>query len=214
MKNDEEGLRCTDDELKYTAAVFQEDAKNYHAWSHRQWIVLTVNNPTIWDSELSYTDELIFQDGRNNSAWNHRWFASHRAKKVPLLSYEKALLEAEYALKVAEMDPFNESPWRYLIGILKEQWRRREENASKISDLLDKYEGKILKMKNDMKERSGADGCSCVNLISAFIDILEMKHNTSAFEAAANFAHQLGMQHDPIRKKYWLLREKELRSRV
>jgi len=214
VKNDEEGLRCTNDELEYTAAVFEEDAKNYHAWSHRQWIVLTVNSPTIWESELTYMNELITIDVRNNSAWNHRWFASHRAKKDPPLSYEKATLEAEYALKAAELDPFNESPWRYLIGILKEQWRRRDENTIKVSELLDEYEGNILKVKDSMKARSGDDVGSCVNLISALIDVLEMKHNASAFEEAANFANNLGMEHDPIRKKYWLLREKELRSRV
>lgn len=214
VKNDELGVRCANDELKYTAGVFEEDAKNYHAWSHRQWIVLAVNNPSIWESELTYTDELITRDVRNNSAWNHRWFACHRGKKFPPLSYERAILEAEYALKAAEVDPFNESPWRYLMGILKEQWRRQEKGAPNFAELLDEYEGKIFKVKHDMKERCGADGNSCVNLISALVDVLEMKRKTSAFKEAANFAHCLGIEHDPIRKKYWLLREKELRSRV
>jgi len=214
VKNDEEGLRCADDELKYTDGVFKEDAKNYHAWSHRQWVVLTANNPTIWDLELKYTDELITQDVRNNSPWNHRWFASHRAKKVPPLNVEKAILEAEYAIRIAEIDPFNESPWRYLIGVLKEQWRKQEGVASTFAVLLNEYEGKILQIKSDMKEREGVDGDSCVNLISALIDILEMKQDSSAIENAADFARCLGTKHDPIRKKYWSLREKELRLRA
>ena len=26
-------------ELELTAGVFEEDAKNYHAWQHRQWVI-------------------------------------------------------------------------------------------------------------------------------------------------------------------------------
>ena len=26
-------------ELELTADVFEEDAKNYHAWQHRQWVI-------------------------------------------------------------------------------------------------------------------------------------------------------------------------------
>lgn len=159
-------------------------------------------------------DKLIKNDVRNNSAWNHRWFACHRAEKDTPLSYESAILEADYAIGIAEIDPFNESPWRYLIGILKEQWRQKDKAALKPTNLLDEYEGKILKIKNSITERNGGDGDSCVNLISALIDILEMKQNISAFKDAAQFAHNLAFEHDPIRKKYWILRENTLKLRA
>lgn len=41
-------------ELDYIASVFEIDAKNYHAWSHRQWLIRTINRPHIWEQELEY----------------------------------------------------------------------------------------------------------------------------------------------------------------
>ena len=109
------------------------------AWSHRQWIIRTINHPHLWSSEVEYSHGKILSDPRNNSAWNERWFATHEGQISPLrngndknklkhrgkaiLSLDKAYEEANYALCGAKVDPFNESPWRYLIGVLMEQWR-------------------------------------------------------------------------------------------
>lgn len=41
-------------ELAYVAKVLDEDSKNYHAWSHRQWIVRTVNQEDLWKKELEF----------------------------------------------------------------------------------------------------------------------------------------------------------------
>lgn len=41
-------------ELEYIADVLDEDSKNYHAWSHRQWLVKTMNDDDIWDKEKEY----------------------------------------------------------------------------------------------------------------------------------------------------------------
>lgn len=43
-----------EDELAYVAQVLQEDSKNYHAWSYRQWIARTVNESTLWEKELQF----------------------------------------------------------------------------------------------------------------------------------------------------------------
>ena len=52
--------------------MFDLDAKNYHVWSYRQWLVRKFN---LWDDgELEATEKLIDEDVRNNSAWNHRFF--------------------------------------------------------------------------------------------------------------------------------------------
>lgn len=226
--DDEVGLKWAHDELEYTANVFENDPKNYHSWSHRQWIVRQVNNEAIWESELVYADKLIMDDIRNNSAWNHRWFITHRAKKFPPMSVANSILEADYAIHIAEMDPFNESPWRYLIGILKEQYRSSYligkddgPNApSSFIKLLNQREGEIIEMKYGLQAKCGADGNSCVNLISALIDVLEAKADCSSgdknvsCEKAASFAHSLATEHDPIRKKYWLFREKELKLKI
>lgn len=41
-------------ELDYIASVLEEDAKNYHAWSYRQWIVQSVDTPVIWSNEVQF----------------------------------------------------------------------------------------------------------------------------------------------------------------
>ena len=41
-------------ELDYIADVLKEDGKNYHAWSYRQWIIITMNDPELWKLELQY----------------------------------------------------------------------------------------------------------------------------------------------------------------
>lgn len=87
-------------------------------------------------SEVEYSHSKILSDPRNNSAWNQRWFALHEGqistrsnpskasyRGKSILSYEKANDEANYAFCGAKVDPFNESPWRYLISVLTEQWR-------------------------------------------------------------------------------------------
>lgn len=58
-------------ELPFLARMFAQDAKNYHVWSYRQWLV---RHFALWDTELPYIDDLLRDDVRNNSAWNHRWF--------------------------------------------------------------------------------------------------------------------------------------------
>jgi len=123
-------------ELEYVDKILGDDSKNYHAWSHRQWIIRTVNNSDLWVSEVDYSHSKILSDPRNNSAWNQRWFALHEGqistrsnsskasyRGKSILSLEKANDEANYALCGAKVDPFNESPWRYLISVLTEQWR-------------------------------------------------------------------------------------------
>lgn len=52
--------------------MFEADAKNYHVWSYRQWLVRRFD---LWEKgELESTEEMLKKDIRNNSAWNHRWF--------------------------------------------------------------------------------------------------------------------------------------------
>ena len=68
-----------------------DDDKNYHAWSHRQWVLKTYG---LWDGELDVVDELLTRDVRNNSAWNQRWFViDNTTGRTP----EVVAREIEYA---------------------------------------------------------------------------------------------------------------------
>lgn len=42
------------EELEYISNVLDEDAKNYHAWSYRQWILMTVDDEAAWKEEVEF----------------------------------------------------------------------------------------------------------------------------------------------------------------
>jgi protein farnesyltransferase/geranylgeranyltransferase type-1 subunit alpha len=52
-------------------ACLEDDSKNYHAWSHRQWLV---KNYELWDLEQGQVEDWIQKDVCNNSAWNQKIF--------------------------------------------------------------------------------------------------------------------------------------------
>ena len=190
----------------------------------------TLNSTELWSSEIEYSHSKILSDPRNNSAWNQRWFALHEGKiasvyaedRGSVLSLEKAKEEASYALCGADVDPFNESPWRYLVGILMEQWRvaKRGGDADdivKVTGLIQENIGKIRGMKLAWEEHPPSNdhpSGSSASLLSALVDLLEIF--TDAKELLTEAIALLGelMLEDPVRRKYWLKREKEISKRL
>ncbi|CAB9500862.1 geranylgeranyltransferase type-1 subunit alpha [Seminavis robusta] len=198
-------------ELDYVAKVLDEDSKNYHAWSHRQWVVRTSSScqEDLWDKELEFAHSMIQKDPRNNSAWNQRWFVCHKGGEDKTLSLEVATKEADYAIQGAGLDPYNESPWRYLIGVIKEQCKILQ-SADK-DKFLDDYDQKAFGLRAVLDE-AGKDPNDCASLASARIDILEFKGGEQSLEKAMELANGLATQYDPIRKKYWNLRVSEMKQ--
>ncbi|KAL5990952.1 hypothetical protein ACLOJK_011858 [Asimina triloba] len=109
------GTEVTYQELEFTKKIFVADAKNYHAWSHRQWVLQALGG---WEDELDYCQLLLEDDVFNNSAWNQRYFVITRS---PLLGGLLAMRDSEvtYAAEAIRTNPENESPWRYLRGLYK-----------------------------------------------------------------------------------------------
>lgn len=202
-------------ELMYVSIILNEDAKNYHAWSHRQWLIrCSVANHTcesLWEDELKYVHSLLEDDIRNNSAWNHRWFIVHKCSTSTPLLLELAQREAKFALDAAERDPWNESPWSYFIGIVREQTSgdRKEDEAN--ASFLGFCETEVDSILQNFKKTSTHEGEECPNIISAMIDILEIRDDLQSLTRAAQLASELATVHDKIRLKYWLYREKEFR---
>jgi protein farnesyltransferase/geranylgeranyltransferase type-1 subunit alpha len=64
------------------------DAKNYHTWSYRQWILGYFGGVErgavgrvgeecyggVWAGEVGFVEAMLDRDVRNNSAWHHRFF--------------------------------------------------------------------------------------------------------------------------------------------
>lgn len=203
-----------DEELEYIAGVLDEDSKNYHAWSYRQWILMTVDDELAWERELEFVCKLIEQDVRNNSAWNQRWLVCHRGKSGNHLSLEHARNEANFAIEEgARLDPYNESPWRYLIGILREQQKQQSQtNDQSVGVLLVEYEARAKSL-TSVLTIANRDPNACVNMTSARIDLLEMIGTKDSLETCIALAEGLGKKHDVTRTKYWSLVLQRLRNK-
>lgn len=71
-------------ELKFIEKSLRVDAKNYHTWSYRQWLLAyfsdaetkweAVGDEDLWEDEIPFVERLLKEDIRNNSAWHHRFF--------------------------------------------------------------------------------------------------------------------------------------------
>mgnify|MGYP006106845411 FL=1 len=172
--------------------------------------------------------DLIQEDVYNNSAWNQRWFVSHRGKQQkqqqPLIGINAARQEADFAISHGAMlDPYNESPWRYLIGILQEQHRlcytQKQQNndnmAALIKIMIAEYEAKINSddLRNVMID-ANRNPDMCVHMTNARIDLLEMIDTEDSLQMAITLAGGLATKFDTIRKKYWLLVSERMNRRI
>lgn len=64
-------LKDPSKELYFSASILELDAKNYHTWQHRQWVIKEFK---LWKNEMEFVNKLLADDIRNNSAWNQRYF--------------------------------------------------------------------------------------------------------------------------------------------
>ncbi|CAG2059398.1 unnamed protein product, partial [Timema podura] len=102
-------------ELQVTRMSLNQDAKNYHAWQHRQWVLRKFN---LFDNELAYVDTLLEEDIRNNSAWNHRYFCSTPVSPRLLIHHEKGLSRNERVIEFCEELYTSGIRSPYLLGFL------------------------------------------------------------------------------------------------
>ena len=131
--------------------------------------------------------------------------------------------EASYALHGANLDPYNESPWRYLIGVLMEQWRVAQrggtaEDIAKVTNLIRESIVKIREMKQSLEEQTASenDGPTgpSASLLSALVDLLEIfTDEKESLSEAKGLCGEL-MTEDPVRRKYWRNREKVILAQL
>jgi protein farnesyltransferase/geranylgeranyltransferase type-1 subunit alpha len=171
----------------------------------------------VCSTKITYfrlAQQMIQQDPRNNSAWNQRWFAAHRAVRDKPLSIELCRSEANFALEVgAKLDPYNESPFRYLIGLLREQQQQQPHaKNSMLATLSIEYYAAVEALRSVLEDAQ-RDPDACVNWTSARIDLLEGIHDEESLTKAIALATGMADQYDPIRKKYWELRVQQLEEK-
>lgn len=82
-------------ELLFISNALQADAKNYHTWAYRQWILnhfAADLGEQVWEDEIAFAESMLEEDVRNNSAWHHRffvvWHPSSTANQMEILRRE------------------------------------------------------------------------------------------------------------------------------
>jgi len=162
-------------ELKYIDTVLVDDCKNYHAWSHRQHIVRTFG---LWEGEREWVEGVVARDGRNNSGWSYRWFVVFgKGDKVSLKS------EVDYTLKQCSLDIHNESPFKYLTGLLKLSLKDPSKFTSPTPSVFEEVIEKC-------------EGWGSVHAKCCVIDFTRDK------DVKVRICGEL-MEEDKVRRKYW-----------
>ncbi|KAI0701051.1 protein prenylyltransferase [Cytidiella melzeri] len=118
-----DALDVATNELEFIAKVLDEDSKNYHTWSYREWILAHVDDARLWLGELPFVDDLLEADVRNNSAWHHRFFVvfsrgGRRSGATPAEEAEVLQREISFTKDKISLAPNNSSAWNYLRGFL------------------------------------------------------------------------------------------------
>ncbi len=119
--------------------------------------------------------------------------------------------EGDFAMEHAREDPYNESPWRYLIGILKEQ-QRVVQAKDDLHSLLLEYEARARDLEGVLT-KANRNPDACVNRTSARVDLLEMIGTKESVTTAIALAEGLANKHDVVRTKYWSLVLERLRQK-
>lgn len=122
--------------------ILNDEAKNYHAWSHLQWVV----NNTPEEFQMSFEEEITFiewllsQDVFNNSAWSYRFFILSRS--LPFFNEPILSKEIQYCQFAISEAPQNESVWNYLVALYDKYFtgEEKEKEAQKqLEELCLKY---------------------------------------------------------------------------
>lgn len=106
-------------EMAFLAEIFDSDAKNYHAWTYRIWLVERFQ---LWEGELAFVDDQLLIDVENNSVWSYRYFL---VNKSPVGTFNQfaagtkqfAEVEVKYTMEKLAEGRANEAAWVYLRGM-------------------------------------------------------------------------------------------------
>uniref|UniRef100_A0A0G4GFA7 Protein farnesyltransferase/geranylgeranyltransferase type-1 subunit alpha n=1 Tax=Chromera velia CCMP2878 TaxID=1169474 RepID=A0A0G4GFA7_9ALVE len=186
-------------ELEFLDEMLREDAKNYNAWQMRLWVL---NRVGTWADELPFVDQKIMEDCRNNSAWAHRRAVLERLFEKPLPS-DVVEAEISYACGQISFAPHNECPWNYLLGFV-----RQEGDDPKATERLSAY--KLPSVVGDTVEDVLKGHPECRFALEAKAKIAALRQDGPTAIALFRKLQEV----DPVRKYYWMIREKALTKKT
>ncbi|KIM70428.1 hypothetical protein SCLCIDRAFT_100662 [Scleroderma citrinum Foug A] len=207
-------------ELEFIAGCLQVDAKNYHTWSYRQWLLAHFNNEALWVSELDFVDGMLDVDVRNNSAWHHRFFVVFQSgvRKGEEDRNEVVRRELVYVKMKISVAPNNPSAWNYLRGVLDNS----KTPYSALKAFVEPYCFEAEPTVPDNSEvivdledplPSPEAQLPCTAAIEFLADIHESLGGDNV-RIAIDLWSSLANTHDTFRKKYWEYRIREAQSKA
>ena len=183
-------------------AMFDEDAKNYHVWSYRQYLVRKLN---MWnEAELSSIEALLREDVRNNSAWSHRFFLvfsnpEYSTPESPATSHDpripSAIVDRElsFAQAATYEAPQNQSPWNYIRGVLRKAGRPLSSLKDFAREFVDlREEGEVVRSSH---------------ALDFLADVWTEEGRRDDADRALRL---LGNRYDRVRRGYWEWKRKQL----
>ncbi|KAF9450611.1 protein prenylyltransferase [Macrolepiota fuliginosa MF-IS2] len=200
-------LRTPLPELPFLNRCLALDAKNYHTWSYRQWLLSHfIDDEDLWKGEIDFVENTIADDVRNNSAWHHRFFVvfgcgvregeEDRARVI-----KRELIFTKQNISLA---PNNPSAWNYLRGILDHNnlpYSLLTQFVKPYTVPLNPNAVDIVDLENPPPVK-GAE-LPCVYAIEFLADINEKAGDKESLLKAVELWKSLANEHDTIRRKYW-----------
>lgn len=198
----------TDKEIEFLADIFSSDAKNYHAWSYRIWLVERFQ---LWDGELDFVEELLDDDVTNNSVWSYRYFILNRSPVGAFSGHKPGTVEfvqSEIDIMINKRIPQrygNEATWVYLRGMLantEEEAKYSQEKQVKrvfighFADQLRAFVTEIIE-----KTEPGNEEFTGVRFAQTLL--LDLLLVASEKEKAIALLETLRDKTDKIRRNYW-----------
>lgn len=197
-------------ELVFIARALDEDTKNYHTWSYRQWILAHFNDEErLWKGERAWAEELLDMDVRNNSAWHHRFFVvwGSGVRKGDEDREEVLRRELTYTKGKIALAPNNPSAWNYLRGVLE----HTHTSYATLLTFVQPFSASsppatdVLDLDNPLP--SGDAELPCVSALEFIADAFEQEAGPQTAKAVEIWK-SLADEHDTMRKKYWEFRIK------
>ncbi|KAL8293778.1 hypothetical protein RQP46_000479 [Phenoliferia psychrophenolica] len=127
-------------DLHLTNQSLKQNPKNYSAWEHRKWVLVTMPDAD-WDMEMSMVDLYLKRDARNFHSWNYRRYlisimrflntsssspdSAPKITKLPSTSSEIAFTRT----KISESFS-NFSAWHYRTKLLPTFWEEKGWDAT------------------------------------------------------------------------------------
>lgn len=229
-KPESEQFQTLSRELDLVKTVLADDAKNYHAWQYRRWLVDFFAIPP--SNELEFCGALLREDIFNNSAWNHRFYTVIE-EGLDGNIFDRELKFTEDAIRAS---PNNQSACNYLIGILSPLPRLTPNESGQLTAADDlPSEANLLRVREFIEDTIAQDISGAAEspallslLVEVLYDFLRILHKKCGGKPATaagvgdaekaedivrqliSLCDRLALELDRVRANYWRYRYRQV----